>query len=148
MKARYVFFLSLNVEAPLPQWCIQLHVILNHVIMASDCTLESGPWFNIRMSSHQYRKSHCGDKMVIRSSYIHNGISYAGKITSLYWFMPWLLVNVCMAYYGTIVSLILNSLWPGDAICQQISWSLLAQVMACCLMVPSHYLSQCWLAIS
>ena len=27
-------------------------------------------------------------------------------------------------------------------------WSTLAQVMACCLMARSHYLSQCWLLIS
>ena len=45
----------------------------------------SGPWFNIKMSSYQYRKSHYGDKMVVRSSYIHNGISYTGKMSSLYW---------------------------------------------------------------
>ena len=44
-----------------------------------------GPWFNIKMSSYQYRKSHCGDKTVVRSSYLHNGISYTGKATSLYW---------------------------------------------------------------
>ena len=37
------------------------------------------------MSSYQYRKSHCVDKMVVRSSYLHNGISYTGKMTSLYW---------------------------------------------------------------
>ena len=37
------------------------------------------------MSSYQYRKSHCGDKTVVRSSYLHNGIFYTGKITSLYW---------------------------------------------------------------
>ena len=41
-----------------------------------------------KMSSYQYRKSHCGDKMVVRSSYIHNGISYTGKMASLYWFSP------------------------------------------------------------
>ena len=46
-----------------------------------------GPWFNIKMSSYQYRKSHCGDKTILRPSYIHNGISYAGKMTSLYWIM-------------------------------------------------------------
>ena len=45
----------------------------------------SGPWFNIKMPSYQYRKSHCGDKTVVRSSYLHNGISYTGKTTSLYW---------------------------------------------------------------
>ena len=46
---------------------------------------ESGPLFNIKMSSYQYRKSHCGDKTVVRSSYLHNGISYTGKMSSLYW---------------------------------------------------------------
>ena len=46
---------------------------------------EPGPWFNIKISSYQYRKSHCGDKTVVRSSYIHNGVSYTGKTTSLYW---------------------------------------------------------------
>ena len=40
-----------------------------------------GGGVNIKMSSYQYRKSHCGDK----TSYLHNGISYTGKMTSLYW---------------------------------------------------------------
>ena len=47
--------------------------------------MHTGPWFNIKMSSYQYRKSLCGDKTVVRSSYLHNGISYTGKMTSLYW---------------------------------------------------------------
>ena len=45
----------------------------------------TGPRFNIKMSSYQYRKSYCGDKTVVRSSYLHNGVSYTGKMTSLYW---------------------------------------------------------------
>ena len=45
----------------------------------------TGGWFNIKMPSYQYRKSHCGDKMIFRPSYLHNGISYTGKTTSLYW---------------------------------------------------------------
>ena len=44
-----------------------------------------GPWFNIKMPFYQYRKSQCGDKTVVKSSYLHNGISYCGKMTSLYW---------------------------------------------------------------
>ena len=44
-----------------------------------------GPWFNIKMTSYQYRKSHCGDKTILRPSYLHNGISYIDKMTSLYW---------------------------------------------------------------
>ena len=39
---------------------------------------------------------------------------------------------------------IFNSLWPSGTIWRQRSGSTLAQVMACCLMAPSHYLSQCW----
>ena len=45
----------------------------------------TGPWFNIKMSSYQYRKSHCRDKTVVRLSYLYNGISYTGKMSSLYW---------------------------------------------------------------
>ena len=37
------------------------------------------------MTFYQYWKSHCGDMMVIRSFYLHNGISNTGKMTSLYW---------------------------------------------------------------
>ena len=44
-----------------------------------------GCWFNINMLSYQYRKSHCGDKTIIRSSYLHDGISYTGKMTCSFW---------------------------------------------------------------
>ena len=43
---------------------------------------------------------------------------------------------------------LLNSLWPNDAIWRHRSRSTLAQVMACCLTTPSHYLNQCWLIMS
>ena len=49
------------------------------------CCILPGPWFNIKMSSYQYRKSHCGDKTILRPSYLHNGISYTSKMSSLYW---------------------------------------------------------------
>ena len=42
----------------------------------------------------------------------------------------------------------INSLRPSDAIWRHISGSTLVQVMACCLMAPSHYLSLCSLIIS
>ena len=41
-----------------------------------------------------------------------------------------------------------NSLCPSDAISRHRSRSTLAQVMACCLTTPSHYLNQCWIIIS
>ena len=40
------------------------------------------------------------------------------------------------------------SLWPNDTIWWQRSGSTLAQVMACFLMAPSHFLNQCWFTIS
>ena len=42
-------------------------------------------WFNIKMPSYQCRKSHCGDKTVLRPSYLHNEISFIDKMASLYW---------------------------------------------------------------
>ena len=38
----------------------------------------------------------------------------------------------------------INSLWPRDAVWRHRSGSTLAQVMAWCLIAPSHYLNQCW----
>ena len=38
-----------------------------------------------------------------------------------------------------------NWLLPSDTIWHHRTWSTLVQVMACCLMAPSHYLNQCWL---
>ena len=51
-------------------------------------------------------------------------------------------------FHGKGDDLAFNSLWPSDAIWRHRSWSTLAQIMACSLMAPSHYLNQCWLFIS
>ena len=50
--------------------------------------------------------------------------------------------------YVLCVVWVFNSLRPSDAIWGHRSGSTLAQVMACCLTAPSHYLNQCWLIIS
>ena len=68
-----------------------------------------GPWFNIKLSSYQYRKSHCGDKTVVRSSYLHNGISYTGKMSSLYWIRALISGDKWWCEYG--LHLILHWLW-------------------------------------
>ena len=52
-----------------------------------------GPWFIIKISSYQYRKFYLVDKTVVRSSYLHNGISYTGKMSSLYW------IGALIAFY-------------------------------------------------
>ena len=64
------------------------HQIVDKPLPEPLLTQSSGGWFNIKMSSYQYRKSHCGDKTVVRSSYLHNGISYTGKMSSLYSRIP------------------------------------------------------------
>ena len=42
------------------------------------------------MPSYQYRKSHCRDKIVVRSPHLHNGIPifYTGMMADLYWISP------------------------------------------------------------
>ena len=62
-----------------------MDIVDNTTAQKATTKREPGPWFNIKMSSYQYRKSHCGDKTILRPSYLHNGISYTGKTTSLYW---------------------------------------------------------------
>ena len=42
----------------------------------------------------------------------------------------------------------INSLWPSDTIWCYWTLSTLAEVMACCLTAPSHYLIQSWYIIS
>ena len=36
------------------------------------------------MLTSRHRKYHCEDQMILRPSYLHNGISYTGKMASLY----------------------------------------------------------------
>ena len=62
----------------------------------------SGGWFNKKMTSYQYRKLHCADKTISRLSYLHNGISHTGKMTSLYWILnqgPGGHLNIKMSSY-------------------------------------------------
>ena len=58
--------------------------------------------------------------------------------------ISWHTINNSTFYFTEEV----NSLGPNDAIWRQRSGSTLAQVMACCLTAPSHYLNQCWLIFS
>ena len=63
--------------------------------LAETCMRHPGPDSIWRWHpSYQYRKSHCGDKTVVRSSYLNSGISYTGEMTSLYWIRA--LVSICL----------------------------------------------------
>ena len=70
---------------------LDLNMPLMSILSHSECvyeTKQSGPLFNINIPSYQYGKSHCGDKTVVRSSYLPNGISFTGKMSCLYWISP------------------------------------------------------------
>ena len=56
--------------------------------------------------------------------------------------------GICIHSFYTYLLGLHNSLGPSDAIWRQRSGSTLAEVMACCLTAPSHYLNQCWFIIS
>ena len=56
-----------------------------HIDRQMQATAISGGLVNIKMSSYQYRKSYSGDETIIGPSYLHNGNSFTGKTTSLYW---------------------------------------------------------------
>ena len=60
-----------------------------YLLTTTSMALYPGPWFNIKMSSYQYRKSHCGGKTVIRSSHLHHGISCTDKMTFYIDSAPW-----------------------------------------------------------
>ena len=67
--------ISIPIPIPIPEgWCSSFEIWLWWTV----------GWINIKMPSYQYRKSHCGDKTILRPSYLHNGISYTGKMASLY----------------------------------------------------------------
>ena len=65
-----------------------------------------------------------------------------------YWWgfscMLWLVKVAFVQVVLIKLELVLNTLWPSDAIWRRRYWSTLVQVMTCCLTAPSHYLNQCW----
>ena len=111
--------------------------------------------------------SHYKDEMVGRLSYLYNANYCTGKMASLYWDRPPILFHfritnqqITIAHKSLLLPPLsnlsnrcmwhnlINSLLPSDSMWWCESGSKLAQVMACCLTNPSHYLSQCWLNIS
>ena len=77
-----------STELTVKETCINVLMVIafaaDDLHVAQSIARTPGSYFNIKMSSYRYRKSHCRDKTVVRSSYLHNVISYTGKMTSLY----------------------------------------------------------------
>ena len=81
---------------------------LHHCYQCNDISMGLSVSFRCQMARAliQYKDdilslSHCGNKTAIRSSYLHNGISYADKIWSLY--KIWTLVR-CTVCFVTLNS--------------------------------------------
>ena len=110
-------------------------------------SMKPGPRFNIKMLSYEYSKSHCGDKTVVRSSYLHNGISYTGKMTSLYWIRAkdcitgdpvWLEIKSFKVKYNLVaLGLIATYFGKYPNKCKQIQWNAIQ------IMIQSAYHTIC-----
>ena len=104
------------------------------------------------MSSYQYRKSHCGDKTVVRLSYLHNGISYTDKITSLYWISPLgILLHISLKFVpkGAIDNksvLVLVMAWhrPGDKPLSEPMLTWFTGAICCTRVIWDKYLTSNW----
>ena len=100
----------------------------------------SPPETHLKLKSRQIPSAH---NLLLIYPIVLNFCTELGSDTSK-WLSNWNL------YYGRrrFSYISVNSLSPSDAIWRQRSGSTLAQVMACCLTAPSHYLNQCSLTIS
>ena len=105
-----------------------------------------GPQFNIKMTSYWYRKSHCADKTILRPSYLHNGISYTGKTTALYWIGALVVItypchdiifNSCCQYIVVYGHHVVTYVWVN-----------IGSDNGLLLTTPKLYLTYCWLIIS
>ena len=74
-------------------------------------------------------------------SLIHAGIKVIQRFQLPAPFQCWQTIEMWCIFF-------LNSLWPSDAIWRHRCGSILAQVMACCLTAPNHYLNQWGLMVS
>ena len=72
---------------PICRCCLEnvCHLFRPHCIDPSGAATRGPIQYKDVVLLYLYRKSHCGDKTVVRSSYLHSGISYTGK-TFLYIF--------------------------------------------------------------
>ena len=96
-QTRYQFLQPNDYMQYITTHIIAIQQVINSLGLGYHVNMGSGPWLNIKMSSYQCKKSHCGDKTILRLSYLHNGIFYTGKMTSLYWISPLVVAWCCQA---------------------------------------------------
>ena len=62
--------------------------------------------------------------------------------------VSWKIIKLQIAKISSNSNICLNLCSPSNARYKHIFGLTLAQVVACCLITPSHYLNQCWIHIS
>ena len=83
------------------------------------------------------------------SGFMHSSFYILHKqVEKMHYFGSWTNILDTSALIMHLRLFFINSFWPNDAIWWLRFGSILAQVMACCLMASSHYLNQCRLIIS
>ena len=163
---------SLKTPISLCRWALNYFCVMGDVIrvfkekLASQCGLicqKLGLPCAIRqlINAFTYIVSEC--MFMFRISFAHfaqrmlvrlvdakiSGVVFEGKRTCVS-----CVIGVCYRVMMLIFCLsltavfLINSLWPSDVIWRQGSRLTFAQVIACCLTAPSHYLNQYWLIIS
>ena len=148
IEYKWLFSCDILQWGPVILW---LHVTYFDSTAVTGIEQGPGPWINIKMSSSQYRKSHCGAKTVIRSS----------KITSLYWIgpqilsflkLPHIVINISTSMILTMVHQVI--LWYENVgftvvkLCvSKMDYLWFRQWLGACLAL-SHHMNKCRLIIN
>ena len=107
------------------------------------CYTLSGPRFNIKMTSYQHRKCHCGDKTILRPSYLQNGISYTGKTTSLYWIKAQIHSQIHhLENSSKYPDLACNGQFESHGLCTDPGWELTFPVFTCISVILNYFIHQ------
>ena len=137
VRARYgVSFVSENLTKVLPLWllwCLHYRIIYNHNISRIYVSPNQQQDFIYQILMHK-----TGSRW-----YMHTKYTYTLST-------PYTLGNTADQIINQLIAEStnsFNSLWHSDAIWHYRSGSTMAQVKACCLKAPSHYLNLCWLEI-
>ena len=128
------------------QWALLLHWLKQAGIPSKYKVLP-----DIRIPSTKIRSSYClSFEMEIPKLeiFLISKLPWLEGQTSPYHIMTCLKISSTTWVSRSSPTWQINSLWPSDTIWRHKSGSTLAQVMACCLMAPSHYLNLCWLITS
>ena len=106
--------------------CTYLHY--KHVLVNLDLFIDIiGADSKQKFCLNKYRNSHCGDKMILQLSFLHNGITFIGRMISLYsirplamfiWYgynlncIPWNIQHLVITVLDTLQAVDPQSLFP------------------------------------